>query len=278
MLNPMFDNRARDSPEQPFFSSHESAFVGEASCAAFCNRLLRCFDDTYTPCNAGFSNYHPLNGRLQPMLDPRDAFPERMHAKLLLNVARRFIGNYHPLFLEVTFMQEMDAVYRRELTPSSLWLCKFYALMALGEIYTNRRGAEGSGIVPGTRYYERAVYMFQDHDLHEEPCLMHVEILTLLVRACKALAYATFNRRPVSNDTDIAVGLDVKHLRSSPDSVLLQRYSCTSGHEHGYASRSIKQQYTQRRRKRESTADLVGFILLRSLLRLQARSARHGTG
>ncbi|KAK0386583.1 hypothetical protein NLU13_6418 [Sarocladium strictum] len=180
MLNPMFDNRARDSPEQSFFSSHESAFVGEASCAAFCNRLLRCFDDTYTPCNAGFSNYHALNGRMQPILDHRDSFPERMHAKLLLNVARRFIGNYHPLFLEVTFMQEMDAVYRRELTPSSLWLCKFYVLMALGEIYTNRRGAEGSGTVPGTRYYERAVYMFQDHDLHEEPCLMHVEILTLL--------------------------------------------------------------------------------------------------
>lgn len=181
MLNPLFDGQAGDSSNERLYSSNESGFIGEASCAAFSNRLLQCFDDTYTPSNAGFSNYHSLKSLHQPAMDLGESFPERMHAKLLLNVARRFIGNYHPLFLEVTFMREMDAVYRRESTPSTLWLCKFYALMALGEIYTNRRGSEGSGIVPGTRYYERSVYMFQDHDLHEEPCLMHVEVLTLLV-------------------------------------------------------------------------------------------------
>jgi len=58
-----------------------------------------------------------------------------MHVKLLLNVARRFIGNYHPLFLEVTFMKEIDAVYRREMVPSSLWLCKFYGVG--GDLYTS---------------------------------------------------------------------------------------------------------------------------------------------
>ncbi|KXJ87485.1 fungal-specific transcription factor domain-domain-containing protein [Microdochium bolleyi] len=168
------------SHEEQVLPVADSDFIGEASCSAFSDRLLQCFDDTYTPAKAGFSNYHRLDGSHRTSSNADEPFPERMHAKLLLNVARRFIGNYHPLFLEVTFMKEMDAVYRREMTPSSLWLCKFWALMALGEIYSNRRGVDSDGLVPGARYYERAVDTFQDNDIYEEPCLMHVEILTLL--------------------------------------------------------------------------------------------------
>lgn len=144
---------------------------------------MSCLDDTYTPSSAGLSNYYRLNthGRMPPEEGPE--FPERMHVKLLLNVARRFIGNYHPLFLEVTFMREIDAVYRRELMPSTLWLCKFYALMALGEIYTHRRGVGDNNRVPGTDYYVRAVNLLQENqDAYEEPSLMQVEVLTLLVK------------------------------------------------------------------------------------------------
>lgn len=181
MLNPLFDGRPANPSYDRSSPANEAGFIGEASCAAFSNRLLQCLDDTYRPSTAGFSNFHRLKPPGLSMIDPADDFPERMHAKLLLNVARRFIGNYHPLFLEATFMRELDAVYRRELTPSTLWLCKFFALMALGEIYTNRRGNGESGTVPGTRHYERSVHMLQDYDLCEEPCLMHVEVLTLLV-------------------------------------------------------------------------------------------------
>lgn len=179
LFNPLFDRQ----PEKPIQErSSEPGFIGEASCAAFSNRLLSCLDDTYTPSTAGLSNYLKLNtyDRL-----PVPEFPERMHVKLLLNVARRFIGNYHPLFLEVTFMKEIDAVYRREMVPSSLWLCKFYALMALGEIYTHRRGVGDNNRVPGTNYYVRAVGLLQENqDYYEEPSLMQVEVLTLLVSTC----------------------------------------------------------------------------------------------
>uniref|UniRef100_A0A0D2XP35 Xylanolytic transcriptional activator regulatory domain-containing protein n=1 Tax=Fusarium oxysporum (strain Fo5176) TaxID=660025 RepID=A0A0D2XP35_FUSOF len=119
LFNPLFDRQ----PEKPIHErSSEPGFIGEASCAAFSNRLLSCLDDTYTPSTAGLSNYHRMNtyGRLP--VDQGPEFPERMHVKLLLNVARRFIGNYHPLFLKVTFMKEIDAVYRREVVPSALWL------------------------------------------------------------------------------------------------------------------------------------------------------------
>jgi len=63
-----------------------------------------------------------------------------------------------------------------------LWLCKFYALMALGEIYTHRRGVGDNNRVPGTNYFTKAVNLMQrDQDSYEEPSLIQVEVLTLLV-------------------------------------------------------------------------------------------------
>ncbi|KAL2671479.1 hypothetical protein Neosp_014069 [[Neocosmospora] mangrovei] len=185
LFNPLFDRQ----PEKPVHErSSEPGFIGEASCAAFSNRLMSCLDDTYTPSTAGLSNYYRMNTHSHAPAEDGPEFPERMHVKLLLNVARRFIGNYHPLFLEVTFMREIDAVYRRELMPSTLWLCKFYALMALGEIYTHRRGVGDSNRVPGTDYYVRSVNLLQENqDAYEEPSLMQVEVLTLLAWASNIL-------------------------------------------------------------------------------------------
>lgn len=175
MLNPLFDGHSENQVHE---RTTGPGFIGEASCAAFSNRLLQCLDDTYAPSTAGFPNYYRVSIEPRVLVDPGRDFPERMHAKLLLNVARRFIGNYHPLFLEVSFMREIDGVYRGEVVPSTLWLCKFYALMCLGEIYTNRRGVDDSR-VPGTDYHIKAVNMLRE--AYEEPSLLQVEVLTLLV-------------------------------------------------------------------------------------------------
>ncbi|KAH7311328.1 fungal-specific transcription factor domain-containing protein [Stachybotrys elegans] len=183
MLNPLFDGRPEYSGHQ---RAQEPGFIGEASCAAFSNRLLQCLDDTYTPSTAGFPNYHRMElDRIHFSTSSDNVFPERMHAKLLLNVARRFIGNYHPLFLEVTYMREIDAVYRREMIPSTVWLCKFYALMALGEIYASRRGIGPDNTIPGTEYYSRAVNLLPE--CLEEPCLMQVEALISIAWASNVL-------------------------------------------------------------------------------------------
>ncbi|CAG9946989.1 unnamed protein product [Clonostachys rosea f. rosea IK726] len=185
MLNPLFDGQPENVVNE---RCSESGYIGEASCTAFSNRLLQCLDPDYTPSTAGFSNYCRINTSSSlASLQEHDisGFPERMHARLLLNVARRFIGNYHPLFLKVTFMKELDAMYRQEFSPSTMWLCKFYTLMCLGEIYTNRRGIDNSNRVPGTEYYAKAVGMLQD--FYEEPSLMQVEVLTLLAWASNIL-------------------------------------------------------------------------------------------
>lgn len=267
MLNPLFDKQSERQ------KAAEPGFIGEASCAAFNNRLLQCLDENYTPSTAGFSNYYrlpatrrlPIHGHDHTLDDT--SFPERMHAKLLLNVARNFIGNYHPLFLEKAFMKEIDAFYRQELNPSQLWLCKFLTLMALGEIYTNRRKVGDSNRVPGTSYYMRALHMLPDS--YEEPSLIHVEVLTLLV-----CLFLFFRADP---DTDVA-GLGGEYLRSRADGILLQRHRATARYEHRDASICIVEIYSNASRARSPPPDMVGGLLLRPLLRLEARAASDPQG
>ncbi|CEL11125.1 hypothetical protein ASPCAL14231 [Aspergillus calidoustus] len=224
LFNPLFDRQPENWGRE---RSAEPGFIGEASCAAFSNRLLSCLDDNYTPSTAGLSNYLRLNTHSRLAIPQGWEFPERMHVKLLLNVAQRFIGNYHPLFLQVTFMREIDAVYRKEVVPSMLWLCKFYSLMALGEIYTNRRGVGDNNRVPGTNNYIRAVNLFQDNlDAYEEPSLMQVEVLTLLAWASNIFGRIRTAYTYSGIATRLALSLGMH--RSAPKTTTLTPVECES--------------------------------------------------
>jgi len=237
LFNPLFDKQ-QERPVQE--RSSEPGFIGEASCAAFSNRLLSCLDSKCPPLTAGLSNYHRLDDYEHASVDKSPEFPERMHVKLLLNVARRFIGNYHPLFLEVSFMREIDAVYRGDTAPSTLWLCKFYALMALGEIYTHRRGVGDNNRVPGTNYYVRAVNLLQkDQDAYEEPSLMQVEVLTLLVRLAEAIPWQRLKGLTVST------GMGIQCSRSYSNSILLQWHCYENSSQSRYAQVCSETHYSQ---------------------------------
>jgi proline utilization trans-activator len=252
LFNPLFDKQQDRSVHE---RSAEPGFIGEASCAAFSNRLLSYLDGTFAPLTAGLSNYHRLDEKEDALLDRGPEFPERMHVKLLLNVARRFIGNYHPLFLEVSFMKEIDAVYRGDMMPSTLWLCKFYALMALGEIYTHRRGVGDLNRVPGTNYFTKAVYLMQrDQNSYEEPSLIQVEVLTLLV--CD-LSNSHIETQILTTNT----GMGIEHIRPRSDCIHLQ----WNGHENRYgprhASIRFKTQCFECSRARKPSTYVVGSLL-----------------
>ncbi|KAF5573101.1 positive activator of transcription [Fusarium pseudoanthophilum] len=82
LFNPLFDRQ----PEKPIHErSSEPGFIGEASCAAFSNRLLSCLDDTYIPSTAGLSNYHRMNtyGRLPDLYEE----PSLMQVEVLTLLA-----------------------------------------------------------------------------------------------------------------------------------------------------------------------------------------------
>jgi len=137
--------------------------------------------------------------------------------------------------------------------------------MALGEIYTHRRGVGDNNRVPGTNYYVRAVGLLQENqDYYEEPSLMQVEVLTLLVSTC-TLSWKFFTNR--------LIGLGFECPRSNTHSILLQRYSHAYRSKSGYAQISITTHNPHTSRTRKSKKNMVGVILFRSILCIETRTA-----
>ncbi|VUC31006.1 unnamed protein product [Clonostachys rosea] len=208
MLNPIFDGQLENVIYE---RASEPVFIGEASCAAFHNKILQCLDDTYPLATVAFPNYYRVQRYRQLALDPRTDFPERTHARLLVNVARRFIGSYPLPLLEASFMKEIDVVYRKEILPSDLWICKFYILLCLGEVYTNRRGV-GDNRVPGTDYYVKAVNIFRE--AFEEPSLLQVEVLILLAWSSNILGRVMTAVSYIGNAMKIATSMGLHRSAS----------------------------------------------------------------
>lgn len=188
-MNPLFETQPKRSCDK----QTEPGFTGEASCIAFGDRLLQCISRSSTPSNATLCYYHPTKTANRVLDDNEYTLPDRTQAKLLVNVAWRFIGNDHHLFLKISFMQEIEAVYQTTVRPTVLWLCKLLALLALGELYTNRRKLNDAQIIPGTNYYLQALHML--HDTYEEATLLHVEVLLLIVSASQSLNQRHIDQR-----------------------------------------------------------------------------------
>ncbi|GAB1197681.1 hypothetical protein APSETT444_006983 [Aspergillus pseudonomiae] len=181
IVNPLFETQkewTRDKQTEP-------GFTGEASCIAFGDRLLQCTNIGPTPSSATLSQYLSTKTANHILDDNEYTLPDRAQAKLLIKVAWRFIGNDHHLFLKVSFVREIEAVYQKASKPTVLWLCKLWTLLALGELYTNRRKFNDTHIIPGTNYYLQALNML--HDIYEEASLLHVEVLILIVSASRSL-------------------------------------------------------------------------------------------
>lgn len=171
--NPLFD---MDSTAHTNAHSAES-FLGEASCSAFGEKLLQCVDKNYNPPATSSLSYfkHRIFNR---KLSNDYELPDRIQAKLLIQIASKFVGNDQHLYLRKTFMEELDAVYQEEAQPSTPWLCKLFGLLALGEFYSHRKRSVDNYSVPGTGHYLRAVSLLQDN--YEDVTIIQVEILVLL--------------------------------------------------------------------------------------------------
>ncbi|KPM46543.1 hypothetical protein AK830_g67 [Neonectria ditissima] len=174
-------------PERLFAldQASQEQFVGESTCLAFGDRILQCLNPQATTTSPPVDNQYvrdPLFARqLRSVAGCK--FPERIRANLLVRVALRFIGQDYHLFLHHDFLAKFDKAYasRQSTEFDSVWVCKFFVILALGEMYSTSLPAakEGrsSSSVPGTGYFLTAVGLLQD--LFEEPSIAQIETLLL---------------------------------------------------------------------------------------------------
>lgn len=169
-----------------FDEASRQQFVGESTCLAFGDRILQCLNpqSTTTPLPAG--QQYVRNPVFARQLNSVSSckLPERIRANLLVRVALRFIGQDYHLFLHHDFLNKFDQAYGSGQSPEydSVWICKFYVILALGEMYSTSLPAAKEArpsSVPGTAYFLTAVGLLQD--LFEEPSISQIETLLLFV-------------------------------------------------------------------------------------------------
>lgn len=160
-------------------TDYTSSFAGEASCTAFGDRLLHCVDKTCVsvPCSIMPDHVsHPVFSRLT---NPSFQLPNRVQASLLIRRVDRFIGNNYQLFLKRSFFDKFDRAYNSGEIPDLLWACHFFALLALGELYSSYSTPGDGETVPGTANFVQAIALLQDN--YEHPSVEQIQILLLLV-------------------------------------------------------------------------------------------------
>lgn len=178
--NPLIEDRAW------FVTDHtttQPVYIGEAACTAFGTRLRQFLGGNAPLAPLPQFNYVRDKAFLR-MSSPKIELPSQTYAHLLIKVALRFLGNDYHLMLAKTTRSRLDGLYQGEGFEDPVFLCKLFAIFAMGEMYTNQRAVStrDSALIPGTKYFIQAMTLFQD--LYEEASVQYIE--TLLIMVCVA--------------------------------------------------------------------------------------------
>jgi hypothetical protein len=187
----------RVHPPGRFFASNhdlQQQFIGESTCSAFSDRILQCLDPgaVATPLSTNCQYVRHTTFFRQMSSVACCKFPDRIRATLLVRVAIRFIGQDYHMFMQQDFFQHLEKMYGStqalERQNDSVWVCKFFVILALGELYSTTLTAAkeaSASTVAGTGYFLTAVELLQD--VFEEPSIEQIETLLLFVSSSYSL-------------------------------------------------------------------------------------------
>lgn len=179
--NPLIEDRAWFVHD---LVSTQPVYIGEAACTAFATRL-RQFLSGNEPVAPLPRSVYGKDHVLGLTTTPAQQLPNKTYAHLLLKVALRFLGNDYHLMLRKTIIEKVDTLYRERRFEDNVFLCRLFALFAMGEMYTNRRmPTEKQPQIPGAGYFMQAISLLRG--VQEEVSLSYIE--TLLVISIFSLA------------------------------------------------------------------------------------------
>ena len=174
--NPMLGQRGWFQPYDP---SRPPIHIGEAACTAFATRLRQVLTKSKTTSHMPRVQYTP-EATLMKIRNPAIQWPTLPQARLLIQVVFNQVSRVYHLMLRKSTIEELEEAYRQADFDDPVLTCKFFALFALGEVYSARSNSSLECGVPGAAYYVNALMLIPI--LPERPSLTHIEALLLLVR------------------------------------------------------------------------------------------------
>ncbi|KAJ5782065.1 hypothetical protein N7457_003839 [Penicillium paradoxum] len=172
--NPMLGERAWFLPYDP---SLPPIHVCEAACPAFATRLRKVLTKSEATSHMPRTQYTP-EATLMKMRNPTVEWPSLPRARLLLQIVFSQVTRVYHLVLRKSTSDQLEDIYRKNNFEDSVLKCKFFALFALGEVYSARSPPGLECNVPGVGYYVNALTMIPI--LPERPSLAHIESILLL--------------------------------------------------------------------------------------------------
>lgn len=174
--NPMLSERAWFLP---YDSSLPPIHVCEAACAAFATRLRKVLTKSESISHIPRTQYTP-EAILMRICNRAVNWPSLPQARLLIQIVFSQVTRVYHLVLRKKTVNQLEDVYRKGKFDDPVLTCKFFALFALGEVYSARSTPSLECNVPGVAYYVNALTMVSI--LPERPSLVHIESILLLVR------------------------------------------------------------------------------------------------
>lgn len=157
--------------------------VGEAACVTFGTRLLqRLSEDGDAPPQPSPTPPEVYMGDSKLLRRAYSSFelPNKMYGKLLVKTFLQFMGPDFDCIPRKAFLSRVDETYNGDPNlQEPLWLCRMFAMFALGELYSTRMNRDRGTTVPGTGFFIISIGFLQD--LYEEPSTDYVEALVLVV-------------------------------------------------------------------------------------------------
>ncbi|KAJ6015879.1 hypothetical protein N7540_010470 [Penicillium herquei] len=172
--NPMLGEQAWFEPYDP---SAPPIHIGEAACTAFATRLRQVLSKDSKTSHMPRTQY-TSEATLMKMRNPVMQWPTLAQARLLIQVVFNQVSRVYHLVLRKSTMEELEDAYRKADFDDPITTCKFFALFALGEVYSARTNPDLECGVPGASFYTNAMMMIPI--LPERPSLTHIESLLLL--------------------------------------------------------------------------------------------------
>ncbi|KAJ5975047.1 hypothetical protein N7481_008754 [Penicillium waksmanii] len=171
--NPMIGERGWF---QPYDHSAPPIHIGEAACTAFATRLRQVLTQTRAS-HMPRIQYTP-EATLYKLRDSTLEWPGLPQARLLIQIVVNQVSRVYHLFLRKSTIQELEDVYRKGSFDDPILKTKFFALFAMGEVYSARSNTKLECGVPGAPYYVNAMTLIPI--LPERPSMTVIESLLIL--------------------------------------------------------------------------------------------------
>lgn len=184
VVNPLIEDRAWF---EPYTITDLPVYVGEAACTAFTTRLRQALDISSGQA-AHIPRFHFISDEyVVADSNSTPLWPSKVKAQLYVKVALAYVGKIYHIILTSVTLKRLDQVYQDMSCVTAVDTCKFFALFALGEVYSNKTKTADSQAIPGLSFFTAASKLLQT--LPERATVQHVENLVLLVNpSCRYVA------------------------------------------------------------------------------------------